>query len=93
MLGALNETFEKCYKPNERHSIDESMVKFKGRIGLRQYMPLKPIKRGYKIWIRENQSAFVAQFLIYTGKHDGGEKGLVSRVFKCLTSTLIGKHH
>ena len=28
-------------------SIDEAMVLFKGRSSIKQYMPLKPIKRGY----------------------------------------------
>ena len=30
-------------------SIDESMTKFKGRSTLKQYMPLKPVKRGIKL--------------------------------------------
>lgn len=93
MLDTLSDTFGKYYKPSENQSIDESMVKFKGRIGFRQYMPLKPIKRGYKIWIRADQSAFVAQFQIYTGKSEGGEEGLGPRVVKDLTRTLVGKYH
>ena len=26
------------------------MIKFKGRSSIKQYLPLKPIKRGYKVW-------------------------------------------
>ncbi|XP_018561258.1 piggyBac transposable element-derived protein 4-like [Anoplophora glabripennis] len=56
-------------------------------------MPLKPIKRGYKIWIRADQSGFVSQFQVYTGKSDGGEQGLGARVVKDLTRSLVGNHH
>ena len=34
---------------NEHVSINESMILFKGRSSLKQYNPMKPIKRGYKI--------------------------------------------
>ncbi len=27
------------------------MIKFQGRSTLKQYMPLKPIKRGIKVWM------------------------------------------
>ncbi|XP_035229209.1 piggyBac transposable element-derived protein 4-like [Stegodyphus dumicola] len=57
--------FDKLYK-----SVDESMIKFKGRCSLKQYMPKKPIKRGYKVWMQCgcDESGFVCQFDIYTGK-------------------------
>ncbi|CAI6357631.1 unnamed protein product [Macrosiphum euphorbiae] len=38
------------YNPNRIVAIDESMIKFKGRHSSKQYMPKKPIKRGYKVW-------------------------------------------
>lgn len=67
MLDKLSETYAKYYKPSRCQSIDESMIRFKGRISFRQYMPMKPIKRGYKMWVRANESGFVSQFQIYTG--------------------------
>lgn len=30
--------------------MDEAMVKYKGHTSLKQYMPMKPIKRGIKMW-------------------------------------------
>nr|CAH7769898.1 unnamed protein product [Callosobruchus chinensis] len=69
------------------------MIKFKGRSSLRQYMPMKPIKRGYKVWIRADETGYVCQFQIYTGKvSDASEKNLGARVVKDLTH-LIGKGH
>ena len=32
-------------------SIDERMVKSKGRSGMRQFMPDKPVRFGFKLWV------------------------------------------
>lgn len=90
----LSERFVACYNPAENQAIDESMIKFKGRSSLRQYLLMKPIKRGYKVWIRADESGFVCQFDIYTGKvADTTEKNLEARVIKELTRPLVGKGH
>ena len=50
-------------------SIDEAMVLFKGRSKIKQYMPMKPTKRGYKVWVRcDAKVGYAFQFDIYTGK-------------------------
>lgn len=91
-LNILSSTFETHYNPTEHISIDESMIKFKGRSTFKQYMPKKPIKRGYKVWIRANESGYISEFQIYTGKVDSTETGLGKRVVKDLTSKL-GPYH
>lgn len=93
LLDTLSETFITSLKPSEHQSIDESMIKFKGRSSIRQYMPMKPTKRGYKVWVRADQSGYMCQFQIYTGKVSGTEKNLGSRVVKDLTRTLVCKNH
>ena len=35
--------------------MNESMVLFKGRSSIKQYCPMKPIKRGYKLWVRADK--------------------------------------
>ncbi|XP_054744277.1 piggyBac transposable element-derived protein 4-like [Anastrepha obliqua] len=47
MLEILRRNFRNNYKPSESIAVDESMIKFKGGSSLKQYMPKKPIKRGY----------------------------------------------
>lgn len=90
----LSEKFLSVFWPSEKQSIDESVEKFKGRSSLKQYMPKKPIKRGYKIWMRCDKSGFVRQFEIYTGKIDQlVEKNLGERVVKNLSEQLYGKNH
>ncbi|GLV45957.1 hypothetical protein CBL_20664 [Carabus blaptoides fortunei] len=52
VVSCLKYTFPKCREDSAFQSIDESMTKFKGRSSLKQYLPLKPIKREIKIWER-----------------------------------------
>ncbi|XP_018403038.1 PREDICTED: piggyBac transposable element-derived protein 3-like [Cyphomyrmex costatus] len=80
-----------CWKPNKYLSVDESMIKFKDRSSLKQYMPAKPIKRGYKCWVLADESSFVCKFQLYTGKTESTEKQLGARVVKDLTRHLVGK--
>lgn len=59
MLDKLGETYKNCWKPGKYQSVDESMIKFKGRSSMKQYMPQKPIKRGFKAWIRSDESGYI----------------------------------
>jgi len=94
ILDHLNRTFAEAYEPTRNQSIDESMIKFKGRSYLKQYMPKKPIKRGYKAWVRADETGYVCQFSIYTGKNgDKPTKNLGSTVVNELTADLAGKNY
>ena len=56
-------------------TIDESMIKFKGRSSIKQYLPLKSIKRGYKVWCLCNPiTAYLFNYQIYLGKEETSEK-------------------
>ncbi|CAH1974499.1 unnamed protein product [Acanthoscelides obtectus] len=94
ILQILSENYAKYYKPTKNVSIDESMIRFKGRSSLRQYMPNKPIKRGYKVLVRASESGYVDHFQIYTGKNgENAEKNLGARVVTDLTRSLVNGHH
>lgn len=91
-INKLRENYQKYYGPSMGQAVDETMVKFKGRISFKQYLPLKPIKRGYKIWSRADISGYLCDFDIYTGKDgDRTEENLGEKVVKKLTKPLIGK--
>ncbi|XP_043283530.1 piggyBac transposable element-derived protein 4-like [Venturia canescens] len=91
MITCLNETFKNCFKPNKNQSIDEPIVKFKGRSSMKQYNPMKPIKRGFKIWVRADQTAYVCEFQVYTGKvGKTPETNLGGRVVIDLTREIVG---
>lgn len=91
-LNSLLHSFSKFYKPTKEQSIDESMILFKGRSCIKQYMPAKPIKRGYKVWVRADRHGYVCEFQVYTGRNgDKQEKDLGGRVVRDLSMALRGK--
>lgn len=70
MIDALNKKFQEVYNGTRELSVDESMIKFKGRSVLKQYLPMKPIKRGYKLWCLADQRGYIKKFQIYQGKDE-----------------------
>ena len=52
VIDHLSEQFLSAYNPHQQVSIDEAMIAFKGRSSMKQYIPKKPIKRGFKAWVR-----------------------------------------
>ena len=58
-------------------------------------MPLKPTKRGIKVWVlADSHNGYFSHFEVYTGKKGNtAEKNLGVRVVKTLTAELKGKGH
>lgn len=70
------------------------MIAFKGRSSIKQYMPNKPTKRGYKVWTRADAFSYICQFEIYFGKFDNiVEKDLGARIVKDQVKDLVGKYY
>ncbi len=93
MLEMIGKRFESLYKLNREVAIDEAMIKFKGRSSMKQYLPLKPIKRGLKVWVlADSHNDYVSRVQVYTGK-DGKkpEKGLGANVVQSLCEGLRRK--
>jgi len=63
-LTILKYNFQKYYNPNKIIAVDESMIKFKGQSTLKQYMPIKPIKGGYKVWSLADKKGYLWNFKI-----------------------------
>ena len=51
VITALKAKFQSVYYPHCQVSVDEAMIPFKGRSTMKQYVPIKPIKRGFKVWV------------------------------------------
>ena len=86
---------QKCaqlYQPRQKVSVDEQMVKMKGRSHLRQHMPKEPIKWGIKIFAAcDVSSSYLFNFDVYTGAVPGQvEEGLTHAV---ITRILANYHH
>ena len=56
IINAKSSTINSLYSPERDVSVDEAMVPLRGRSALKQYMPLKPVKRDFKIWMRADAS-------------------------------------
>ena len=73
------------------------MIKFNGRSSIKQYLPLKPIRRGYKVWcLCDPITAYLFNYQIDLGKEEtsGKEIPLGERVVFDLISAhyFQGKH-
>lgn len=69
IIKILKNSFRDYYNFGQNVSVDKAMVKGKGWNPLKQYMPMKPVKRGSKLWcIGCSCYANLWDFQIYTGK-------------------------
>ena len=71
----LNERCLRFYPFTQQLSIDESMVPYFGRHPSKQFLRLKPVRFGYKLWTLSTNLGYVIQFEPYAGaKQDSQEK-------------------
>lgn len=70
-ITALNHSFPQHWVPGRHIALDESMVSFRGRSDIKQFVPGKPHPHGYKIWVLANEN-YVLQFQLYQGKAAAG---------------------
>ncbi|KAG1682704.1 PiggyBac transposable element-derived protein 3 [Nymphon striatum] len=97
-IDQLNNNFKLLYHLDQIVSIDESMILFKGRSSIKQYNPMKPIKRGYKIWCRANTNGYISKFCVYQGKDSGNDDlqkkfGLGGKVIITMADDIFNKNH
>ncbi|CAF3400621.1 unnamed protein product, partial [Rotaria sp. Silwood2] len=93
-LKLLKYNFQTHFDLGEKLTIDEMMIKFKGRSSLKQYIKQKPIKRGYKVWVlADTSTGYVYNFEIYSGKSVERQTPLAEHVVWSLTRELSMKFH
>ncbi len=94
VLESLRQSFLTKYRPHRENAIDEAMIKFKGRSALKQYLPKKPTKRGFKVWVRaDSVNGYVCDLDVYTGKEESTELELGAKVVKKLSRPLAGGNY
>lgn len=70
IIDYLNEKFESIYTAEEYVSLDESLMKYKGRMSYKQYNPSKRARFGVKFYkLCESKSGYCIKFKIYTGQY------------------------
>ena len=45
------------------------MIPPKRRSSLKQYNPMKPIKRGFELWVRADMNRYISKFDVYQGRN------------------------
>ena len=95
LIDHLSQKFKSLYEVNRVVAVDEAMIKFQGRSSLKQYMPLKPTKRGIKVWVlADSHNGYFSRFEVYTGKKGNtAENNLGTGIVKTLTAELMEKDH
>lgn len=84
LMNCLIFTFNRWRTEATFQSIDEFMVKFKGRTVMKQFMPQKPVRRGMKGFSRADASTgYVYNMKLYSGADKERQEGtLGERVSK-----------
>ncbi|XP_070550002.1 piggyBac transposable element-derived protein 4-like [Ptychodera flava] len=83
LLDLVHFSFAASYVPFRELSIDEAMVKFKGHSYMIQYMPAKPVKWGFKVWMLAcPRTGYCLSLDPYTGKK-GGQTRVSRRPPEC----------
>ena len=92
IIDFLSIKFQETYQLNKEVAVDEAMI---GRSTLKQYMPMKPVKRGIKVWVlADSTTGYFWKFKVYTGKGDcQTDKSLGGLVVCSLTKELQNKYH
>lgn len=72
ILEFVQDKYVKLYQARKDVSIDEAMLGFKGRLGIKQYMQDKPTKWGVKLWsLCDSSNGFMLKWNVYTGAGEG----------------------
>ena len=65
LLEIVNKRCLEAYNPNQENAVDEAMIKFRGTLSFRQYMPAKPTKYGINVWERaDSKNGYVCEFQV-----------------------------
>ena len=95
-----NMNYMKLYKVSKQVIIDESMILFKERSSFKQYNPMKPIKRGYKLSEMADMDGYLYKFQVYQGKCENKSIqnlpkfiGLGDRIICQMTVSLHKKYY
>ena len=70
LLDLLFPRFLSQYTTHEEQSVDEAMIPFKGRLGIKQYMKDNPTKWGIKVFVlADARNGYTVRLQVYAGKN------------------------
>ena len=72
LLDLLLPRFTNVYSSERNLAVDETLIKFKGRVHFRQFIPIKPGRFGIQCFtLAESSSSYGLVSKVYTGKENG----------------------
>jgi hypothetical protein len=75
LVDDFNRWAARAYQMGKHICIDEAMFPFSGRAPCKQYLPLKPKKRGLKIWcLNDSVTGYFYHIKPYRGRHEAAER-------------------
>jgi hypothetical protein len=74
LAAQLNASFAAHFIPSQRLALDEAMAAYKGRSPIKQYIPSKPHKWGYKIYCLSSED-YLLRFEVYAGAEERSAEG------------------
>ena len=94
MIDHLRQSWRTFYYPSREQSIDKALVGFKGRNAMKQYMPMKPTKCGFKVWCRCSLNGITNDCQVYEGStKKSREANLSTAVALGLAKYIYDKAH
>lgn len=88
LMNLLKGKFLKHFIPEENLNYDESMVKYYGHYGCKQFFRGKPIRFGFKMWCINAASRYLLNFDMYQGK-DSKSTDVDKQIFGKCTAPFI----
>lgn len=88
LTDRLKVNFMKNFHPEQDLSYDESMIRYFGRHGCKQFIKGKPLRFGYKVWCLNTPDGFLINFEIYQGRNPRINPGLEKNYGKCVAPLL-----
>ena len=94
LLGYINKRFRTVYTPRRELSIDETMLKFKGRLKIKQCVKIKPVKWGIKLLtLAEAKTGYVVNILPYAGRRPDTDVGKTTQTVLDVCQPYLNKGH
>ena len=94
-LEHLTRNFCKEYSCGRELTLDESMVPFKGRLGIKQRIASKPVPWGIKLWmLTDSNNSYLTNIEVYLGKDSNpNERTPLKKTGAVVVRLTRGKGH
>ena len=92
----IMESQHRYFVPSQYLSVDEGMIKYKGRLSFLQYMPAKPTKYGIKFYsCCDSVTGYCLRLVIYVGRENrfNGGEGFVYNIVNYLLQRYYLKNY